>query len=67
MLQKGRKTEDIFEEFENFIQSHELVAKAPSILNRDGPLGSFVPRGFQPDDLTIPLASTGLFYFTFKM
>ncbi|KAH1009419.1 hypothetical protein HUJ04_001778 [Dendroctonus ponderosae] len=51
--------EDIFEKFEDFLQTHELVAKPPAILNPNGPLGSLVPRSFQPEELKVPLAVTG--------
>ncbi|KAK9890827.1 hypothetical protein WA026_012173 [Henosepilachna vigintioctopunctata] len=52
-------SKDIMDKFEDFLQSHELVAKVPEILRSDGPLGSLVPRGFQPEDLSVPLAATG--------
>ncbi|KAL3267847.1 hypothetical protein HHI36_006988 [Cryptolaemus montrouzieri] len=52
-------SEDIVDKFEDFIQSHELVAKVPQILRTDGPLGSLMPRGFQAEDLKVPLAVTG--------
>lgn len=52
-------SDDILDKFEDFIQSHELVAKVPQILRNDGPLGSLVPRGFQAEDLKVPLAVTG--------
>ncbi|XP_060529162.1 uncharacterized protein LOC132703740 [Cylas formicarius] len=50
---------DVFDKFEDFIQTHELVAKPPSILSSDGPLGSLVPRSFHPEELKVPLAETG--------
>ncbi|KAJ8926664.1 hypothetical protein NQ314_020943 [Rhamnusium bicolor] len=50
---------DIFEKFEDFLQTHNLIAKAPSILSPDGPLGSYVSRHFQPTDISVPLAVTG--------
>lgn len=50
---------DIFDKFEDFLQSHELVAKVPTILKREGPLGFFLPRSFQAEDLKVPLAATG--------
>ncbi|KAL1498045.1 hypothetical protein ABEB36_008905 [Hypothenemus hampei] len=51
--------EDIFEKFEDFLQSHDLVAKPPVILNPHGPLGSLIPRSFTPEELRVPLAATG--------
>lgn len=51
--------EDIFDKFEDFLQSHELVAKAPEILRAEGPLGSLLPRSFTPQDVQVPLAATG--------
>ncbi|XP_018575224.1 uncharacterized protein LOC108914017 [Anoplophora glabripennis] len=51
--------EDIFDNFENFLQNHDLVAKAPLILSPSGPLGALVPRSFQPEDIRVPLAATG--------
>ncbi|KAG5893951.1 hypothetical protein JTB14_009698 [Gonioctena quinquepunctata] len=50
---------DILEGFEDFLQSHDLIASAPAILRPDGPLGKYVPRTFQPTDITVPLATTG--------
>lgn len=31
----------------------------PEILRPDGPLGSLLPRSFQPEDVSVPLAATG--------
>ncbi|KAJ8910698.1 hypothetical protein NQ315_002025 [Exocentrus adspersus] len=52
-------SQDIFEKFENFLQNHDLLAKSPLILNPTGPLGSLIPRSFQPSDIKVPLAATG--------
>lgn len=54
--------QDVYENFENFLQGHDLVAKAPQILSPSGPLGALVPRSFQPEDIRVPLAATGIFY-----
>lgn len=51
---------DIFDRFEDFLQTHDLVARVPEILKPSGPFGSFLPRSFQPEDLSVPLAATGL-------
>lgn len=60
MLQRERGlANDIFERFEDFLQTHELLAKAPAILSPAGPLGGLVPRGFKTEDLKVPLAATG--------
>lgn len=50
---------DIFDKFEDFLQSHEVVAKVPEILKLTGPFASFLPRSFQPEDVSVPLAATG--------
>lgn len=52
----------MFDKFENFLQSHDLVAKVPSILRADGPLGNLIPRKLQPEHLQVPLAATGKLY-----
>ncbi|KAK5644655.1 hypothetical protein RI129_005955 [Pyrocoelia pectoralis] len=57
--QERSGTRDVFDVFEDFIQSHQLVARVPQILRMDGPLGSLLPRAFKPEDLSVPLASTG--------
>lgn len=49
----------MFDTFEDFLQSHDLVAKVPQILRKDGPLGSLIPRSIQPEDVSVPLAATG--------
>lgn len=59
ILKEQRGSADIFDSFEDFLQSHTLVAKVPQILRADGPLGSLVPRSFQAEDLSVPLAATG--------
>lgn len=61
-VKRDLSQDDIFEKFENFLQSHDLVAKAPLILSPSGPLGALVPRSFQPEDIKVPLAATGKFY-----
>ncbi|XP_028128251.1 uncharacterized protein LOC114324584 [Diabrotica virgifera virgifera] len=50
---------DVLDQFEDFLQSHNIVARAPAILKPNGPLGQYIPRSFQPADLTVPLAATG--------
>nr|CAH7742902.1 unnamed protein product [Callosobruchus chinensis] len=50
---------DILDRFEDFLQSHDVVAKAPSFLRPDGPFGKYVPRTFQASDLSVPLAASG--------
>ncbi|KAF5305229.1 hypothetical protein FQR65_LT07768 [Abscondita terminalis] len=57
--QERSNMKDVFDAFEDFIQSHRLVAKVPEILRLDGPLGSLVPRSFRPEELSVPLANTG--------
>ncbi|XP_044755182.1 uncharacterized protein LOC123314128 [Coccinella septempunctata] len=57
--QQRGMSDDILDKFEDFIQSHELVARVPQILRNDGPLGSLLPRSFQAEDLKVPLAVTG--------
>ncbi|CAH1966051.1 unnamed protein product [Acanthoscelides obtectus] len=52
-------SEDIFDKFDDFLQTHDLVAKAPTILKKTGPLASLVPRSFEAQDLKVPLAVTG--------
>ncbi|KAJ8926662.1 hypothetical protein NQ314_020941, partial [Rhamnusium bicolor] len=47
-----------FEKFENFLQTHDMIVKAPTILSLEGPLGNLIPRSFQPEDIKIPLAVT---------
>ncbi|XP_066154128.1 uncharacterized protein [Euwallacea fornicatus] len=57
---QGRGIEgDVFEKFEDFLQTHELVVNPPAILNPSGPLGTLVPRSFEPEELRVPLAVTG--------
>ncbi|KAI4461713.1 hypothetical protein MML48_5g00010395 [Holotrichia oblita] len=51
--------EDVLDKFETFLQTHDLVAKVPEFLRPEGPLGNLIPRSFQPDDVTVPLAATG--------
>ncbi|XP_050305027.1 uncharacterized protein LOC126742418 [Anthonomus grandis grandis] len=51
--------EDIFDKFEDFLQTHEVVAKPPTLLSHEGPLGHLVPRSFQAEELKVPLAATG--------
>ncbi|CAG9760743.1 unnamed protein product [Ceutorhynchus assimilis] len=59
-IENGRGLEeDIFENFEDFLQTHELVAKPPALLKPEGPLGDLLPRSFQAEELKVPLASTG--------
>lgn len=55
--------EDIFDKFEDFLQSHELVAKVPQVLQPGGFLGGLVPRNLQPESVKVPLAVTGNFIF----
>ncbi|KAJ8952333.1 hypothetical protein NQ318_017227 [Aromia moschata] len=43
-------SEDVYDQFEDFLQTHDLVMKAPEILRA---------RSFQPDDINVPLAATG--------
>ncbi|XP_025836417.1 uncharacterized protein LOC108734494, partial [Agrilus planipennis] len=50
---------DIFDKFEDFLQSHDVVAKVPEILRPTGPLAELLPRSFQPTDLSVPMAATG--------
>jgi hypothetical protein len=50
---------DVFDKFEDFLQSHELVAKVPQVLQPGGILGGLVPRSLQPEDVKVPLAVTG--------
>nr|CAH7742901.1 unnamed protein product [Callosobruchus chinensis] len=52
-------SEDIFDKFDDFLQTHDLVAKAPTILKKTGPLASLIPRSFEAQDLKVPLAVTG--------
>nr|XP_023024688.1 uncharacterized protein LOC111512767 [Leptinotarsa decemlineata] len=59
-VQENRNLQkDILEKFEDFLQSHDIVVSAPALLQPDGPLGKYVPRTFQPTDITVPLATTG--------
>lgn len=52
-------SDDILDRFDTFLQNHDLVANVPSILKPEGPLGSLIPRSFQAEDLSVPLAATG--------
>lgn len=51
------------ERFEDFLQSHNIVARTPVFLRPDGPFGIYVPRTFQPTEVTVPLAATGKKFF----
>ncbi|RZC37776.1 uncharacterized protein BDFB_010888 [Asbolus verrucosus] len=51
--------EDIFDKFEDFLQSHDVVARVPDIFKPGGVLGKLVPRSLQPEDVRVPLAVTG--------
>ncbi|XP_044271484.1 uncharacterized protein LOC123015675 [Tribolium madens] len=51
--------EDIFDKFEDFLQSHDVVAKVPQVLQPGGFLGGLVPRSLQPEEVKVPLAVTG--------
>ncbi|CAG9817456.1 unnamed protein product [Phaedon cochleariae] len=51
---------DIFEKFEDFLQSHDLLMKAPALLTDKGSeIADLVPRSFVADDIKVPLAVTG--------
>ncbi|XP_063920788.1 uncharacterized protein LOC135135624 [Zophobas morio] len=50
---------DVFDKFEDFLQSHDLVAKVPQVLQPGGILGGLVPRSMQPENVRVPLAVTG--------
>ncbi|XP_060529350.1 uncharacterized protein LOC132703852 [Cylas formicarius] len=50
---------DVLDSFEDFLQSHNLVANVPGLLRPDGPFGKLVPRTFQPEPIQVPLAATG--------
>lgn len=52
------------DKFETFLQTHDLVASVPAFLRPDGPLSNLIPRSFQPDDVTVPLAATGRILYT---
>ncbi|KAF2886387.1 hypothetical protein ILUMI_19786, partial [Ignelater luminosus] len=54
-----RTVKDVLDVFEDFIQSHKIVAKVPAVLKLDGPLKDFLPRSFRPEVLSVPLAATG--------
>lgn len=56
--QRGQ-SEDIFDKFEDFLQTHDVVARVPDALRPTGLLGDLVPRNLQPEDVKIPLAATG--------
>ncbi|CAG9860639.1 unnamed protein product [Phyllotreta striolata] len=50
---------DVLDRFEDFLQSHEIVAKLPGLLRPDGPFGQFIPRSFEARDISLPLAPRG--------
>ncbi|XP_023024687.2 uncharacterized protein [Leptinotarsa decemlineata] len=53
-------SDDIFEKFEDFLQTHNLVVRAPAFLrDRDSHTDSLIPRSFQAQNLEVPLAVTG--------
>lgn len=59
-MERGHQ-KDIIDRFEDFLQSHEIVAKLPAILRPNGPLGQYIPRNFEAKDIAVPLAATGTF------
>lgn len=50
---------DVIEKFEDFLQSYNVVARTPAFLRPDGPFGMYVPRTFQPTEVSVPLAASG--------
>ncbi|XP_057652281.1 uncharacterized protein LOC130891502 [Diorhabda carinulata] len=58
-VEEGKGEKDILEKFEDFLQSHTVVAKAPALLRPDGPLKEYIPRTFQATQASVPLAATG--------
>lgn len=59
-MERGHQ-KDTIDRFEDFLQSHEIVAKLPAILRPNGPLGHYIPRNFEAKDIAVPLAATGTF------
>lgn len=50
---------DVLDNFEDFLQSHDIMATLPAALRADGQFGMYVPRTFGPTEVTVPLAATG--------
>ncbi|GLV32660.1 Osiris 18 [Carabus blaptoides fortunei] len=64
--EEQRGAQDVFDNFENFLATHRLVAKMPVAL-KEGALDDIVPRSLVPEDVNMPLVETGRSKFVKKV